>query len=248
MKKTNLSILAFSLSFALLTSVITFAKSPIPLDKVAPVEDFAAEIDAQMETITEKMASDAKFEDIKETIGQAAGVIAVMAQGVAEHPDKKKVKVQGALLRDAAFSFVKAKTADDAKKAFGGMKEAVAGDNHGEAKEDHDWAKLINMHPMMEEINGRNSKLRRVARRPKGTQEENLHIATIIALTIAMHEDTHEVKDKSKIPAWKEMCVEYIDSLSELSKAIKMKDKKKAASLYTKGNEVCEKCHEAFRD
>ena len=104
------------------------------------------------------------------------------------------------------------------------------------------------MHSMMEEINGRNSKIRRLVRRTKGTVEEQQHAATTAVLALAMAEDTHEVKDKTKIPDWKKMSFDYQKAMTEVSKAVKEKDKTKIQENFLAGNKACDDCHEVFRD
>ncbi len=225
-----------------------FAKAPIAIETVATVEELEAEITAQLAAI-EEIVTAGKYEEKTEEAKQAAGVIAVLSQGLAEHPDHAKSKINGPAARDAAMAAADKKA--DAELFSGKLEElkkSLAGETSGDHAQEHPWNKLIRMHAMMEEINARNSKLRRALRRPKGEMDERLHAVTSAMLTVAMHADTHEVKDKTRVPEWEQLCVDYLTSLNDLSKSLGEKDADGAAKHYEAANQACDKCHELFRD
>ena len=240
-----------SLILTLSSQIPTFAKSPIEIATVSSIEELAGEVDSKVKEIEELVAT-GKFEDKdKVAIRQAAGVLACLGQAIQEHSGNQATKIQGAALRDHAFTIVKAcksGTLDDVKKNWPEVKTAIAGACKDEHKPEHEWNKLISMHDMMEEVNGRNSKLRRLLKRNKGTLEEQQHAATLAILAVAMAVDTHEVKDKTKIPEWEKMSFDYQKAMSELSLAIKAQDKTKMEAAFNAGNKACDLCHEVFRE
>jgi hypothetical protein len=224
-----------------------FGKSPVAIEKVASVEELAGDVVSKITEIDELLAG--KYDEKSQTsIRQAAGVLACLGQAIAEHPENSKTKIQGAAVRDTAFVLAETKTQDDAKAALPAVKSAVDGSDTGKHEVEHPWNKLIKMHDMMEEVNTRNSKIRRALKRPKGNLEERQHASTIAILCLAMAVDTHEVKDKTKIPEWEKMSFDYQKAMTELSAALAEKNKEKAEELYAAGNKTCDLCHEAFRD
>jgi len=225
-----------------------FAEAPIPVKEVAPLTDLVFEVNARIAELEESLATEETYEDLKEDdIRRAFGVLACLAQAIAEHGDAEQTEIAGPALRDAALSFSLKSSFVQAQGALQGLKSAQSG-AATDAPVEHDWAKLINMHPMMEEIEVRSGKLVRVTRRPRGKPEETAHTSTIAVLTLAMMADTHEVKDKADIPQWQEMSAEYQQLMTQLSTAIREKDRGTAGKLLQQATESCDRCHEKFRD
>ena len=113
---------------------------------------------------------------------------------------------------------------------------------------EHPWNKLINMHRMMEEMNYRNSRLRRSLKRPRKLQEDAGHATVLTVLALAMEADTHEVKKKEEIPLWNKMSREYSTGMSKLAKAMLEKKAEVAQEIFNGSANSCESCHEKFRD
>ncbi len=224
---------------------VGLAGAPVDLTKIATPEQLKAEITAQMKAVDE-LVKEGKFGEKAAALKQAAGVVAVMSQGVAELSAADAPKAVA--LRDAAIKIWQTKEEADLKTAAADLQKTYTTEATSTAEVAHPWNKLTKMGGMMEEINTRNSKLRRAIRRPKGDVDEQLHAITCAMLTVAMYADTHEVKDKAKVPEWEKMSVDYIEALKTLTKALADKDSKTAEEAYKVANESCEKCHEVFRD
>ena len=224
-------------------------EAPQGLDEVAPIGDILIEVEDKVEQLEKLLESPEKYEDQKDDkVRQAFGVLAVMGQAVAEHPENGEASFSGPALREAALGFERGAAYEDAQAALAAVKEAHAGGGNTEAPVEHEWNKLINMHPMMEEINGRNARLLSVFRRPRGKPEEPVHASTIALLALAMDADTHEVKDENDIPAWHEMSAEYRELMIQVAAKVREKDGKGARKLFDAANETCDRCHEVFRD
>ncbi len=240
-----------ALSVAILTVSLflpLFAEAPVPVKDVAPLEDLVFEVNARIAELDESLATQKKYEDLKEDdVRRAFGVLACLGQAIAEHASAEETDIAGPALRDAALSFSLESSHAQAKEALAGLKRAQSGEA-GSAVVDSDWAKLINMHPMMEEIEVRSGKLVRVIRRPRGKPDETAHTSTLAVLALAMMADTHEVKDEADIPAWKEMSAEYQQLMTKLSTAIRKKDRGAAGKLLIQATESCERCHDKFRE
>lgn len=247
MRRGQLLLLAaIVLTTALLPAL---AEPPVPMTQVAPLEDLVHEADARVEELGQLLASAESFEEHKEAkVHQAFSVLSVLGQGIAEHPDHGKTKIQGPHLRDAALQFTLKSTYEQAKGALESIAKAHKGEASGEAALEHDWAKLTKMHPMMLEIEERSGDLNRVIRRPRGRADEPVHASVIALLTLAMHADTHEVKNAGDIPVWQGYAREYLDQMTGVAKAVREQDKTAAGELMMKATATCDKCHEKFRD
>jgi hypothetical protein len=241
-----LSVLAVSI----LSLLPVWGEAPQKVVEIAAVEDLVAEINAKVELLSQQIATKEAFEKTleKKEVNQAAGVVACMAQAIVEHPDKAKAKFHAADVRDAAVLLRAAKTFDDAAKLFAAVKEAHAGKSAGTAKPDAEWNKLTSQGRMMEEVNSRSATIRRGLRRLQKPDETARDCSTLAILALAMEADTHEVKDPSQLPLWKELSVKYRTEMIAMAKAVRAKDTAKATEHFTAANEACNKCHEQIRD
>lgn len=242
-------LLILSVSIVSLALLPVMAETPFPLAEVAPLDDLVYEVNDRIEELDELLTSAESFEDKKDSeVRRAFGVLAVIGQAIAEHKEHSKTKIQGPALREAARSFSPKSSYEEAKAALEAVRQAQAGEASGEATVEHDWAKLINMHPMMEEIEERSGSINRVVRRPRGRPDEPVHASVIAVLTVAMHADTHEVKDPGRIPVWHELAREYLNQMTGVAQAIREKDKETAGELMRQATGTCDRCHEEFRD
>lgn len=230
--------------------VPAWGEAPQKVAEIATVEDLVAEIAAKVELLGQQVASADAFAKTleKKEVNQAAGVVACMAQAIVEHPDKAKAKFHAADLRDAAVLLRAAKTFDDATKLYAAVKDAHAGKSAGTAKPEAEWNKLTGLGRMMEEVNGRSATIRRGLRRLAKPEETARDCSTLAILALAMEVDTHEVKDPTQLPLWKELSVKYRAEMIAMSKAVRAKDTAKATEHFTAANEACNKCHEKIRD
>lgn len=242
----SLSVLAAS-ALCLLPA---WGEAPQKIVEIASVDDLVAEINAKVELLGQQTASAEAFAMTveKKEVNQAAGVVACIAQAIVEHPDKAKAKFHAADLRDAAVALRAAKTFEDATKKFAAVKEAHAGKSAGTAKPEAEWNKLTGLGRMMEEVNSRSSTIRRGLKRLQKPDETARDCTTLAILALAMEVDTHEVKDPTQLPLWKELAVKYRTEMTAMAKAVRAKDTAKATEHFTAANDACNKCHEKIRD
>jgi hypothetical protein len=232
-----------------------FGGAFVPLKEVAPVADLEHEAHAQLAILTPLLKDKASYEDEenrKKKIPRAAGLLAVMGQAIAEHPDKAKVKVSGPALRDAARRVIASKTLEEAVAALGDIKPALEGKSGGKAETDHGWNKLMSLHRLMEEVEDRHEQLRDVsaslAKGEKGKPDDDArHASTLAVLSLVMYADTHEVKNNAEIPLWQEFSKEFRKTSSDLSVAIHKGDAASVKALYPKTTQLCGSCHDKFR-
>ena len=232
----------------LFSAASVFAQSPVPVESVATVAELEMEVTYQVELLEKLLSQDGDHKERAPVLRQAFGVLACVGQGLVEHPEAKSSKVQGAALRDAALLFKRDSTHEDAMAALAAVKLAQAGTSEVAGKSEHAWNRLVNMHPMMEEMNARNAKIVKILARPRGKADEPVHATTLALLSIAMLADTHEVKNEGDIPQWNAWSNEYREHMLKVAHAIRMKQGKEGREAFDKANETCDACHEKFRD
>ena len=229
------------------------AGAPVKISEVAPAEDIAAEAKAKIDLLGSYVENEERYQEAKQdnAIPQAAGVLACLAQAIAEHDKKSDSKVAAADLRDAAIEIRDSESLADAKKALSKVKEAWAGKSSGESKVEHDWSKLIDIDLTMEEVKARNNKIRRLVRRSKDPQADSLHATTLAVLALTIYASSHDVKKvktKDDIEKWKGYATEYQKRMTALAAAFKKKDAVEAKKLWLKGAEACNACHKNFQE
>lgn len=227
-----------------------FAAAPAKLNKVAPVADLVAEAEAKIKSLEESLATNASYlEKQKKSIPEDAGVLAILSQAIAEHEDKAAWKASAPDLRDAAISVAESKTYDAAKKGLAAIKDAHGG-KAGPAKKDHDWNKLAKLENVMAEVNKRNGLLRKDLRKsaPPNPDQSSRDASVLAVLALVAQEDTHPVKKKEDIPAYKKLAVDMQASMTEAAATLKKKDFTAASAAFKKANTSCNTCHADFRD
>ena len=251
-KKTALSLALAAIGFALL--VPCYAAAPVKIAAVAPVADLVAQVDARVKALEEALKDNEEYTKAKpKLIPGDAAVLVVLAQAIAESEEKAAWQATAADVREAALALGKTKTYDDAKKEFAALKEALGGKSSG-AKVESDWAKLVRLGTVMDQITKRNSKFRSRVRKKDLTDadfEEMVGDATVLAvLALAVHDDTHEVKSKKAedIELWKKFAKDYQVQASAISAALKKKDITAAADSWKKSGTICNDCHAKFKE
>jgi len=252
MKKIALTVALSAVGLSLV--IPAFAAAPAKISSVAPIADIAAQADARVKILEESLKSDEEFNKAKgKTIPSEAGVLAVLAQAIAESDEKAGWQATAPDVRDAALALNKAKTYDDAKKEFAAVKDAIGGKSSG-AKVEYDWAKLIKLGTAMDQISKRNGKFRRNTKKTNASEaeiNEMIGDATVAAvLALSTHEDTHEVKSKKAedIDLWKKFAKEYQTHISATAAALKNKDLTAAADAWKKSSQACNDCHAKFKE
>ncbi len=225
-----------------------FAAPPIPIKTVASITDLELEVGTQVAALEKLLADAATYEKNSPAVRQAFGVLACVGQGVADHEDVATATVQGAALRDSALMYQRTSTFAEAQAALAAVQLAQAGTSTLQAVQEFPWNKLINMHPMMEELNSRHADLIKVLKRPRGKAEEPVHATTSALLAIAMLADTHEVKNEADIPKWNEWATAYREQMLQVASAIRAKDGVAGREWLEKANKSCTDCHAAFRN
>ena len=229
-----------------------YAAAPVKVGTVAPVADLVTEAEARVKILDEALSSNENYTQGKaKTIPAEAGVLAILAQAIAESEDASKLKASAPDLRDAAIAIATSKTYDDAKKGLAGVKDAIGG-KAGGAKPEHEWNKLCKLGAVMDQVSKRNNAMRRETRKkdlPAAAAEELSRAASVMAvLGLVIHDDTHEVKKKEETPEWQKFSKEFQTQMTATAAALKKQDMTAAADAWKKANAACNDCHGKFRE
>ena len=211
------------------------AQAADKLSTVTPVADLVAEAELKLKELEGFVADgDTYTKNKKKGIPQAAGTLAVLAQGIAEHDEESAWKKSAADIRDAALSIAKAAT----------------GGKGADAKVEHAWDKLIDMDSLMSEVSKRNNGLRKTFRKaPDDAVAASRDASVLAVLALVIEADTHEVKDKADIEKWKTYSKQLQTSMTKISAALKAKKDADGKALFL-GDAAgsCNKCHTEIRD
>lgn len=229
--------------------VPAFAAAPVKMSKVAPVADFVAEAEAKVKTLETALATnDSYLAGQKKSIPEDAGILAVLAQAIAEHEEKPTWKASAADLREGAKAIANSKTYDEAKKGLASVKDALGGKSAGASK-DHEWGKLAKLGGVMAEVNKRNGALRKAVRSTTADTAQASRDASVVALlAVVTHEDTHEVKSPADLPKWKAFALDMQTNMSAMAGDFRKKDVAAAKESFTKAGKSCADCHAEIRD
>lgn len=240
-------LLSVSLVVVCGTMLTCYAAAPVKVSTVAPAADLVAESTAKIDSLEKALASnDSYLQSKKNGIPMDAGVLAVLAQSIAESDESAAWKASAPAVRDAALKLAEAGSYEDAQKALASVKEAIGG-KAGDAKVEYDWAKLCKLGKLMTEVNKRNGSIRKSLRKA-GTEEQASRDASVLAvLAIAAHQDTHEVKNKADIPQWQAYALDMQTSMTQVAKDMKAKDLAAAKTAFSKSAKSCSDCHAKFR-
>jgi hypothetical protein len=226
------------------------AAEKVKFADVAPVADLTAAVDGKIASLQEALAdNDSYLKAKKKGIPQDAGTIAVLAQAIAEHSGNSAVKVAAPDLRDAAVKLAKAGDYAAAKAAFEDVKKASKGEGAKAAKPEADWAKLIDMDSLMGEVNSRNARLRKAARKFPDNPAEPVQDAEVLAvLAVAIAADTHDVKDKADLPKWEKFSAELRTGMIKVAADAKAKNVDAMKESFVAAGKSCGSCHNEIRD
>lgn len=242
----TLGLVAFGASLI----VPVFAAAPAKVAEIITIEELVAEAKERVAKLGESVANEEAFKKALEekSVGRDGGVLAVTAQAIAEHDKGKDSGVAGATLRDAGLALRKTKSFDEAKAAVTKAQGALSGKADPAAAADFNWAKLTGMHAMMDEIETKQQKVRRALAKPRDLPKSSQHAAVIALLSLAMEEDTHEVKKPDEIPQWKAMAKDYREVLAKTAAAMRANKPDDASKAFNGSAKICTDCHEKFRD
>ena len=221
-----------------------------PVGSVVDVDVLVVETDDRIEELDKLLKDNTSFEKGSElALPTAAGVLAVIGQAIARHPDRSKAGFSGTALRDAALKLAESGSLEDAQKALVGVQAARGGGGDGGAVDDAAWYDLIPSYELMEEINTRNSRLVRVSRRPRGKPEEAAHAAVIALLCYPMHAQGEDyVLDDADLPDYRGLVIKYQREVADLGRAVRAKNGAEVKRLLLASKETCDHCHKVYRD
>lgn len=238
---------------------ITFATPPAgrpqKLSTTISIPDLQDEAVLQLSLVKQYLDTRKAYADsAKHELPRASGMLAVIGQALAVHDSKQtaaekadRPPIHGPTLRDAALKLSRTKTLDEALATVPNLTKAVLGQAKPAGSLKHPWTGLISLHHIMEELNSRNSRLRRAVRRTRDPDLAARNAATMGLLGLVILSDTHEVKQETQLPAWQKFSVDFQTNASATARAFRAGDKTKIKPFYLQAAKACAGCHSTFR-
>lgn len=242
----------YSLASALLLAGLVvgqvgLAEPPRKISEFAAVAELETELSARLAELEPLLAESDAFVDNKKRIAQVASMLVVAAQSLADHEGDSPKKPFAPDLRDAAIQIARAESISAASEGLAAAKIALEGKSDQKAVAEYDWAKLVKQRAIMEDTENRMQQLQRALRRPKDPEKESqLAVASALA-SLPTLVDTHEVKDKEKLPEWDRLAERMLDELKAVTQAIKSKDQAQAQAQFKAARATCVECHRQFK-
>jgi len=227
----------------------------IVLSKIISLIDLHDEAAAQLTLVKQYLDTRKSYADsAKHELPRAAGMLSVIGQALAVHDSKPtaaekadRPPIHGPTLRDAALKLSGTKTLAEALATVPNLTKAVLGQAKPAGSLKHPWTGLISLHHIMEELNSRNSRLRRAVRRTRDPDLAARNAATMGLLGLVILSDTHEVKQETQLPAWQKFSVDFQTNASATARAFRAGDKTKIKPFYLQAAKACAGCHSTFR-
>ncbi len=222
------------------------------VSSVAPAQNLVTAADEKVASIEKSLTDPEGFDKAKKNLKRDAGILAVLAQAIAEHDQQTPWQLSAPDLRDVALQLAAADSHGQAVQLLETAKNAQGGEPKG-AEKQANWNKLIDFDSLMDEIKLRNSTVGRAARKMRRglSEDEREEVARdleILALTgLVVGADTHEVKNNSDIPKWKQFAAEQRMGAVETAVAFRKNDGNAVKASYAKLKKSCSGCHKAFR-
>lgn len=233
-------------------------RPPQKLSEMISITDLQDEAVFQLSLVKQYLDTKKSYADsAKHELPRAAGVLAVIGQALSAHDGKltaaekaDRPPIHGPTLRDAALKLSTSKTLVEALATVPGLDAAVFGrasraNRTGTVK--RPWTGLISLGHVMEELNSRNSRLRRAVRRTRDPDLAARNAATMGLLALVVRSDTHKVKQKTQLSTWQKFSTDFQSNATATARAFRAGDKTKIKPLYLKAAKACADCHSTFR-
>lgn len=241
-----------ALLFVTAVAVSADGEAKPKLSDIAPVENFSSAADEKIAALEKYVATPEAFDKSAQKLKRDAGMVAVLAQVIAEYDQDSPAKQSAVPLRNAALKLAVATTLDDATQLLKEIQQAQAGKGTG-SDVAMDWAELINFESLMNEVALRNRNVGRSVRKMRRgldqkTRDEVAADADILAvLALVAAADTHPVKDKATIDGWKNFANEQRTAAIATAAAFRKNDAQGAKTAYTRLAKSCSGCHKEYR-
>ncbi len=230
-------------------------RPPQKLSGIISITELQDEAVFQLSLVKQYLDTKKSYADsAKHELPRAAGVLAVIGQALATHDSKltaaekaDRPPIHGPTLRDAALKLSASKTLVEALATVPGLDAAVLGRASRAGPVKRPWIGLISLGHVMEELNSRNSRLRRAVRRTRDPDLAARNAATMGLLGLVVRSDTHKVKLKTQLSAWQKFSTDFQSNATATARAFRAGDKTKLKPLYLKAAKACADCHSTFR-
>lgn len=241
---------------ATLITAAAFSADDVPektkMSTVAPAESLTTAANQKIAALQKYVADSDTFEKSAKNLKRDAGMLAVLAQAIAEHDEESPLKKSAVPLRDAALKLAAATSQEGAAQALQAVTQAQSGQASG-GELQHEWAELIDFDSLMSEIGQRNRNVGRAVRQMRrGLDQEARNEAALDAdmlalLGLVVEADTYGNDDEESMAGWKKYAVLQRETAAQTASAFRNDDAKTLKFAYDGCRESCSGCHKDFR-
>ena len=236
-----------SLVGILLLSRVVNGAPPLRIGDFAAVGELETEIQDRFRELEPFLTSQNSHAENLKRLKQVASMLAVAAQALIDHEDDSKLKAHAPDLREGATQIARAEMFAEAELGWRAVQAAVRHQSPKRASAESDWSRLVKQRPIMEEMEVRMLILQRALRRPKDAAKEAQHAAAVAVAGLTTLADTHDVKDRDRIPEWEKHAKDLLEQLKGMTAAIKSGQSLEAQAQFKAARAICVDCHRQFK-
>jgi len=219
--------------------------TPAPaLSTLVPVNDLADQIEYYVEELEECVEDSEEYEDSVDKIKRYSSTLAVLALAVGLHDQNSELRKAAPVLVKASQELANAKDYAAAKAAFSGIEAALSASGNPATLK---WAKVADLHALMEQVPLINTRLKRYIRRfDKGAPYIIGNSAALVAIGQGSMANADETEAPDKVAEWYKYCIQMRDSAGALNKAVHAEDEAAAGIAMEALQQSCDDCHAVF--
>jgi len=237
-------VIAAALAFSTPGSLAAELPPPPTLSTLASADDLVAQVEYYVEELEECVEDSEEYEDSVEKIERYSNTLTVVALAIGLHDQDCRLRKAAPVLIKASQQLANAKDYATAKSAVSGIKAALSASGNPTTLK---WAKVADLHALMEQVPIINARLKRYMRRfEKGVPYIMGNSATLVAIAQGSMANVDETEAPDKVTEWYKYCIQMRDSAGALNKAVHVKDEDAAKTAWEALQQSCDDCHAVF--
>lgn len=212
----------------------------------APAADLVKAVDDYISRISEALATEDDFADLKARVIKDAETVAVLALVLGLHDEKNNYQAAAPALITAARELSAAAATDyaAAKKALTALEAAKSASGDPSTLK---WQKVASLKELMEQVPLVNSRLKRNMRRfDRQADAIAVDAAILAAIGQGSMANVDETSQPSNTEKWFAFCADMRNAAAEVNKAAKQKDAAAAEKAVAALTKSCDDCHAVF--
>ncbi len=223
------------------------AEPPAPpkASTYAPAADLVNQVDFYLGRLTEAVANEAGYAEMKSRVDKDANTLAALGLVLGQHDEPNKYRDSAAAMIKASQALAeKANDFAAASAALDELKKATTSKADPQA-----WGDVAAVGELMKQVPVVNGSLKRSldpARFKRQSGQVAEQAATLAAIAQAAMFDTSAVSDSADEEKWQRFCIEMRDAAGAINAAAHAADQPAAAAAARRLALSCDTCHAVF--